>query len=48
MALMADMLDCDLEIRELEPHSFYYVQFWTDTFGKGMNNLILLAIGDTF
>ena len=40
-AVMVKTLDCRIAVREFEPQSRYYVYFQTNTFGKGMNPLIL-------
>ena len=37
---MVKVLDCGLEVSELELQSYNYVQFQTNTIGKGMNFLI--------
>ena len=34
---MANVLDYDIEVSEFELLSPYYVHFWTNTFGKGLN-----------
>ena len=43
LGLVANMLDYDTVISEFELQSRYYVHFWINTFGKGMNLLILQA-----
>ena len=43
--LMAKDLDCNLEVNKFELQSRYYVHFRTNTLGKGMNPLILPAMG---
>ena len=35
----------DYGVNEFELQSRYYVHFWTNTLGKGMNPLILRAMG---
>ena len=40
----ANVMDCDIVIKEFEFQSRYYFHFWTNTFGKGMNPLIPLAM----
>ena len=37
---MAKMLDSGLEVVVFEFQSHYYVDFWSNTIGKGMNSLI--------
>ena len=39
------VLGCDVEVSEFEFQSRYYVHFRTNTLGKGMNALILPAMG---
>ena len=36
--VVANVLDCDIAISEVEINSRYYVHFRTNTFGKGMNS----------
>ena len=38
-------LDCRIIVSEFELHSRYYIHFWTNTLGKDVNSLILLAMG---
>ena len=38
--VMANVLDCDLELREFELLSRYYDKFWTNTPRKGINLFI--------
>ena len=38
--IVANVLDCDIKVNEFELQSHYYVPFWTNTPGKGMNLLI--------
>ena len=40
---MAKVRDYGLGVGEFELQSRYYVHFWTNTIGKGMNPLILPA-----
>ena len=40
--VMAKVVDCSLEVREF---NFHYVHFWTNTLEKGINILILPAMG---
>ena len=35
--IMAKVSECSLKISEFELKSCYYINFWTNTFGKGMN-----------
>ena len=42
---MTKVLDCGLEVREFKPQSWYYVHFQANTLRKGMNPLILQAMG---
>ena len=39
------LMDCGIVVSEFVLQSRYYVQFWANTLGKGMNPLILPAIG---
>ena len=34
------VLDCGLKVSEFKLQSCYYVHFWTNTLGKGMNHLM--------
>ena len=43
--IMAKILDCGLEASELEFQLCYYINFLTNTFGKGINLLILPSMG---
>ena len=43
--IMVKALDCGIVVSEFELQSRYYVQFRTDTLGKGMDSLIIPAIG---
>ena len=36
--VVANVLDCLIVVSEFELHSRYYVNFWINTFGKGMNS----------
>ena len=40
--VMINVQDCNIEVSEFEPQSYYYVHF--QTLGKGMNPLIILAM----
>ena len=42
---MTDVLDCDIVVSDLKLQSSYYVNFKTNTLGKGMNPLILPGVG---
>ena len=39
------VLDCDIVVNEFELQTHYYVQFRTDTFGKGKNSFIPSVMG---
>ena len=41
----AKILDCSLEVNELGLQSRYYIHFWTNVLGKGMNLLFSPAMG---
>ena len=43
--IVTNMLDCYIIVSEFKPQSCYYVHFWTNTLAKGMNPLILPAMG---
>ena len=43
--VMVEAMDCGIVVSEFELQSRYYVHFRTNTLGKGMNPLILLAMG---
>ena len=43
--VMIKVLDCGIVVSEFELQLHYYVHFRTNTLGKGMNPLILLAMG---
>ena len=38
---MAKVLDYNLEVSEFKLPLYYYIHFWTNTLGKGLNSLIL-------
>ena len=42
---MVKAMDCGIVVREFVLQSFYYVHFLANTLGKGMNLLILPAMG---
>ena len=43
--VMVKAMDCGIVVSEFELQSRYYVHFRTNTLGKGMNPLILPAMG---
>ena len=43
--VMVNAMDCRIVVSEFELQSRNYVHFWTNTLGKGMNPLILPAMG---
>ena len=43
--VMVKVMDCGIIVSEFVLQSCYYVHFWTNTLGNGMNPLILPAIG---
>ena len=43
--VMVKAMDCRIVVREFELQSRYYVHFRANTIGKGMNPLILPAMG---
>ena len=43
--VMVKAMDCGIVEREFVLQSRYYVHFWANTLGKGMNPLILPAMG---
>ena len=43
--VMVKAMDCGIVVREFELQSRYYVHFWANTLVKGMNPLILPAMG---
>ena len=42
---MVKAMDCGIVVSEFELQSRYYVHFWENTLGKGMNPVILQAMG---
>ena len=42
---MVKVMDCGIVVSEFVLQSRYYVDFWANTLGKGMNPLILPAMG---
>ena len=45
VGIMVKAMVCEIVAREFEIQSRYYVHFRTNTLGKGMNPLILPAMG---
>ena len=45
MGVMVKAMDCGIVVREFVLQSRYYVHFRANTLGKGMNPLILPAMG---
>ena len=45
VVLMVKAMDCGIVVREFVLQSRYYVHFRANTLGKGMNPLILPAMG---
>ena len=43
--VMVKAMDCGIVVCEFVLQSRYYVHFWANTLGKGMNPLILPAMG---
>ena len=43
--VMVKAMDCGIIVSEFVFHSRYYVHFWTNTLWKGINRLILVAMG---
>ena len=43
--VMVKALDCVIIVREFVLQLRYYIHFWANTLGKGMNPLILPAMG---
>ena len=43
--VMVKAVDCGIVVREFVLQSRYYIHFWANTLGKGMNPLILPAMG---
>ena len=43
--VMVKAIDCGIIVSEFKLQSHYYVHFRANTFGKGMNPLILPAMG---
>ena len=42
--VMAEVFDCGPEVNEFKLQALYYVHFWTNAHGKGMNPFILPAL----
>ena len=45
LGVMVKAMDCEIVVSEFELQLHYYIHFWTNTLGKGMNLLILPAMG---
>ena len=43
--VMVKAMDCGIVVREFVLQLLYYIHFWANTLGKGMNPLILPAMG---
>ena len=43
--VMVKVMDYGIVVSEFELQSRYYIHFWPNTLGKGMNPLILPAMG---
>ena len=43
--VMVKAMDCEIVVREFVLQLCYYVHFWANTLGKGMNPLMLPAMG---
>ena len=43
--IVANVLDYDIIVNQFKLHLCYYVHFWTNILGKGMNSLNPLAVG---
>ena len=39
------ILDWDIVVNELEYQSFFYIHFWTNAIGKGINSIIPSSFG---
>ena len=44
--VMVKVMDCGIVVREFELQSLYYVHFRANNLGKGMNPLIVQAMGE--
>ena len=44
--VMVKAMDCGIVVSEFVLQSCYYIHFWANTLGKGMNPLILPAMGE--
>ena len=42
-SIVTNVLDCNIIVNEFKLQLPYYVYFWTNTLGKGMNFLILTS-----
>ena len=47
-AIVANVLDCILEVSEFELHSLYCVYFWTNNLGKGWFYGISTTVGTIY
>ena len=45
LGVMVKAMDCGIIISEFVLQSCYYIHFWANTLGKGMNPLLLPAMG---
>ena len=43
--VMVKVMDCGIVVSKFILKSRYYIHFWANTLGKGMNPLILPAMG---
>ena len=43
--IVVNVLHCNIVVSEVEFQSRHYIHFWNNTFGTGMNLLILPAMG---
>ena len=37
--IVVNVLECDIIVSKFELQSCYYIHFWTNTLGKGMNTI---------
>ena len=42
---MVKAMDCGITEKEFELYLHYYIPFWTNTLGKGMNPIFLPPMG---
>ena len=45
LAVVDNILDCDIKVSEFNPQSWYYIHFWANTLGKVMNFLMPYSYG---